>query len=322
MHEILKRILRAAGRRSVTRTPLVARDPGRAPTPTGRWAARPADWSGDELPIAGRISFGRGSAERHTTLRWSARYRHEDDSLVWGLSHGLLGAIHVQAGGGTQSARQHRHRRGCSRRSFCHTARTVPDREWRIRRGVEPADTIHEELLRNVALNGTSNRTVEHRALDVESGTGVLYVEGVRSSLVKPTKGPTDCRESIEVVSVDDYVERHAIGDVSLLFLDIEGAEQQALKGAEKLLRRSNPPDVIFEIIPTVPPERSTAVRFLTQLDYSLYYIGDDYSLRLKQELTHVRVRPLRATAIKERYFNVLATRQPDLLASLGVVTE
>jgi FkbM family methyltransferase len=184
----------------------------------------------------------------------------------------------------------------------------------------EPAPVMFDELLRNVSLNDVPNLTVERQALSDSPGTSTLYLQGVRSSLHQPTKGPVDQRERVTLVSIDDYAARHAIAGLSLLLLDIEGAELAALRGAENLLRSQNAPDVLFEIIGG--PSTAPAAEYLTALGFSVYYIDDDYDLALREVDTPVRVRPLSAAPVGHRYFNALATRLPDRLASVEVIVE
>jgi FkbM family methyltransferase len=185
----------------------------------------------------------------------------------------------------------------------------------------EPAPPMYAELVRNARLNDLPNLTLEPCALGSRSGSAEMYIQGVRSSLVKPTKGPTDRRHTTEVVAIDDYVDRHRVAKVSLLFLDIEGAELQALHGAERLLKRTDAPDVIFEIIPAAQAHASAAA-YLTSLGYTILYVADDYELDLRGDMGAPRVRPIGAAPGGHRYFNALATRGPERLASLGVVIE
>ena len=137
----------------------------------------------------------------------------------------------------------------------------------------EPAQTMYDELLRNVALNGVSNLVAERLALADSTGGGALYLQGVRSSLLRPSKGSTDRSEEVGVVSIDDYVGRVGSAAVSLLILDVEGAELAALRGAETLLGGVESPDVIFEIIPDGGSAESPAADYLRTLGYTVFFM-------------------------------------------------
>jgi FkbM family methyltransferase len=181
---------------------------------------------------------------------------------------------------------------------------------------------MYDELLRNAALNGTSNLVAERLAVSDSTGTGKLYLQGVRSSLICPTKGSTDESEEIGVISIDDYVGRTGTNVVSLLVLDVEGAELAALKGAENLLSHVESPDVIFEIIPQGGSIESEPADYLQTLGYTVLFIDDDYELDLRLSgKTTVTLWPIRLAPTSGRYFNALATRRPERLAALNVVT-
>lgn len=183
----------------------------------------------------------------------------------------------------------------------------------------EPARVMFEELLRNVSLNDVPNLIVERQALSDSSGASTLYLQGVRSSLHQPTKGPVDQRERVTLVSIDDYAAQHGITGLSLLLLDIEGAELAALRGAEELLRSENAPDVLFEIIGG-SSAGAPAAEYLACLGFTVYYVDDDYDLALREVDAPLRVRPLSDAPAGHRYFNALATRWPDRLTSAEVI--
>ena len=188
---------------------------------------------------------------------------------------------------------------------------------------LEPAQIMYDELLRNVALNGTSNLITERLAVADSTGAGKLYLQGVRSSLICPTKGSTDDSEEIGVVSIDDYVGRTGTNVVSLLVLDVEGAELAALKGAANLLSHVESPDVIFEIIPEAGSVESAPADYLQTLGYTVLFIDDDYELKLRlSSKTPVTLWPIGLGPTSSRYFNALATRRPERLGALGVMTD
>ena len=110
---------------------------------------------------------------------------------------------------------------------------------------------------------------------------------------------------------------------MSLLVLDVEGAELAALKGAENLLSHVESPDVIFEIIPEAGSVESAPADYLQTLGYTVLFIDDDYELKLRlSSKTPVTLWPIGLGPTSSRYFNALATRRPERLGALGVMTD
>lgn len=94
----------------------------------------------------------------------------------------------------------------------------------------------------NLALNPSlaGRIAVVPRALWSASGERLDYaVAGPSSSLVE--RGRSGVREQIETVTVDDLVEAEGLAPLGFLKLDVEGAELEALRGAEATLRRDRP---------------------------------------------------------------------------------
>ncbi len=186
----------------------------------------------------------------------------------------------------------------------------------------EPEPTVYRELAANVALNDVPNLAIRQAALGGAAGTLPFYVQGIRSSLVPPTKGAIVERRDVAVVTIDEALAGSAIDRVGLVLLDIEGGELDALRGAGRLLARPDAPDVLFEIIRGRAPDISSPEGYLASLGYSLFYIDDDYDLELRDESTAIRLRPLDAARPAHRYINVLATRRPGRLPSIGAAVD
>ncbi|MCP5049913.1 MAG: FkbM family methyltransferase [bacterium] len=75
------------------------------------------------------------------------------------------------------------------------------------------------------------------------SSTTRLYFKAAGLSSRFSEKKPDDLTgwESVEVVSIDEFVGEEGIGKVDFIKMDIEGAELEALKGALKTLREHRP---------------------------------------------------------------------------------
>lgn len=94
----------------------------------------------------------------------------------------------------------------------------------------------------NLALNPSlaGRIAVVPRALWSAPGERLDYaVAGPSSSVVE--RGRSGVHEQVETVTVDELVEAEDLAPLGFLKLDVEGAELEALRGAEAILRRDRP---------------------------------------------------------------------------------
>jgi FkbM family methyltransferase len=100
----------------------------------------------------------------------------------------------------------------------------------------EPGENNVGLLEQNVRAAGCQNVEIIQKALWSKSETVRLHMhaDGSKNSLA-PHSG-THGSADIEAVTLDDYVSMSLLGRLRLLKLDIEGAEMEALKDAERLL--------------------------------------------------------------------------------------
>jgi FkbM family methyltransferase len=73
-----------------------------------------------------------------------------------------------------------------------------------------------------------------------ESGVKMYYTDTGPASKVS-TEPVTGCEEEVDTISIDDFVQQEQLNQVNFIKMDIEGAEQYALKGAQKTLRQFKP---------------------------------------------------------------------------------
>ncbi len=105
----------------------------------------------------------------------------------------------------------------------------------------EPNPTARDVLRRNVALNGLSSRvTVEAAAVGAAAGSATLYDAGNTSGLSRlgapnPASQGDRAHVQVPVVALDDYCRTRSLTPDWLL-IDVEGAELDALLGAQQLL--------------------------------------------------------------------------------------
>jgi FkbM family methyltransferase len=115
----------------------------------------------------------------------------------------------------------------------------------------EPAPWARKTLVRNIALNRFHRVRVEGSALG-ESRTEApfLALPGAGAGLSSLTPNATDGGGewlTVDVAPLDEAVPPELWARLSLMKLDLEGAEHQALLGAQKLLREAQP-DLLLEV--------------------------------------------------------------------------
>jgi FkbM family methyltransferase len=103
----------------------------------------------------------------------------------------------------------------------------------------------------NLLGNDLSNVTADHLALSDRAET--LNLHRFANLGIGHTSISSQGREVSQVIStvavtLDAYVEQQGIREVSLVKLDVEGAELKVLRGATTLLQGSRPPMWILEI--------------------------------------------------------------------------
>ena len=113
----------------------------------------------------------------------------------------------------------------------------------------EPGRRAYSALQTNVQLNALANVRFFHAALSDRPGTAVLYhhPQGPNSFSLGPSEVVNPAFEDVTVHSLDHCVPAELVPRVGLIKLDVEGAEELALRGARSILSRCRP-TVIFEM--------------------------------------------------------------------------
>ncbi len=106
---------------------------------------------------------------------------------------------------------------------------------------IEADRACHALLARNMAHNGIDNVTVLHRAIwDSETELDLQSDFAQANSLVSEVHiGATV--ERVRTITIDTIVEAHGIRKLDMLSLTLNGAEVEAIKGAERCLRDLRP---------------------------------------------------------------------------------
>jgi len=136
----------------------------------------------------------------------------------------------------------------------------------------EPTPETHQILVENTKLNDCSNVICEKIALGGRNGTFRL-VAGDRpasNSIIEATDS-FDGRDHVIGMTLDGYCDRHQIGKINFIKVDIEGGEAAFFRGALNTLRKDRPV-VVFESLHTGPlyPERE----ILIHNGYKLYILN------------------------------------------------
>jgi FkbM family methyltransferase len=106
---------------------------------------------------------------------------------------------------------------------------------------VEADRACHELLARNMAHNGIDNVTVLHRAVwDSETELDLQSDFAQANSLVAEVHRSATV-EKVRTITVDAVVETHGLRKLDMLSLTLNGAEVEAIKGAERTLRDLRP---------------------------------------------------------------------------------
>jgi FkbM family methyltransferase len=102
----------------------------------------------------------------------------------------------------------------------------------------EPIEAHFKLLNKTVALNKLTNVVPVKLGLGAKNYETEIVLQGAGSSLVLKKS----CREveKIEIRSLDDFISENKL-QVGLIKVDIEGAERDFLKGAEKTIRAQRP---------------------------------------------------------------------------------
>ncbi len=105
----------------------------------------------------------------------------------------------------------------------------------------EPSSCAFERLRENVSLNALESRVVtRHAAVGAEEGRSSLTTgRDTVNRLIRP--GEEVESEEVELVSLDAVLGTTAKQSVSLVKVDVEGFEEDVLKGAGDLLREVGP---------------------------------------------------------------------------------
>ncbi len=182
------------------------------------------------------------------------------------------------------------------------------------------------QLVHNMEINGIKNVVACRNALWDSSGE-VLSIEGPLGLGFCEPGVAADGRPTVTSTTMDDYARSLGLDNVGIIMLDMEGGEERALKGAQGLLRQpaGKAPVVIFEVNShymdwTNGLPSTSIIQLMMSNGYQLFAIRDFHDNR-SMEGWAIEVIPADSVYLKgpKHGFNMLATKDPDLVARLGL---
>lgn len=146
------------------------------------------------------------------------------------------------------------------------------------------------ELLRhNASVNNLENVKVWQKALWKDDMSQLCLIgEDAYASSIPLSEGKTPCKKEQQIfktITIDTYLREQNIEQISLIMLDVEGAEYQVLQGARQQLERpaDRAPNLVFEIHRhytdwTNGLHNTEIIQYLTSFGYQVYAVRDFHS--------------------------------------------
>lgn len=118
----------------------------------------------------------------------------------------------------------------------------------------EPEPMNYDLLVKNAKLNGYQNIVAVQKAASRREGTAKLYLTALDNGRhsVYDHNLPQAGSRVVETTTVDALLEEHGWPAVSLVKIDVEGAELDVMAGMERVLRESKDLKLIMEFNPSL----------------------------------------------------------------------
>ena len=109
----------------------------------------------------------------------------------------------------------------------------------------EPFNNNIQKLKINIELNKASNIEIVDKALsDSTQIEQTIYADGPMASIAQVRERHKKIKTTIETIKLDDWIKANPV-DIGLIKVDIEGAEQNFLKGAFNTIKEQKPNMII-----------------------------------------------------------------------------
>lgn len=173
----------------------------------------------------------------------------------------------------------------------------------------EPSAQSFPLLQKNIVLNSLTNVCALPAALSEKRGTVRLYHAPCCSSGNSLAHHPSfpESFENVTAETLDDFLQRMPAGRVDLIKMDVQGAEELVLRGAQKVLASMNPA-IVFEFWPEgaalLGLSPYGAWDLLEALGYRFFTVGYDSAIE-----------SINSAPTESTYSNVLAIHHEKLRA-------
>lgn len=131
-------------------------------------------------------------------------------------------------------------------------------------------------LAKNIQANKISNVETTRLAISDFVGHGIMRISDfyADSSILKRQSKSKECEKSIttDVTTLDSFCETNDIDRVDFIKMDIEGAEEQAIRGARRVIENCHPAWSIssYHHDSSNEPQHPKLVRLLKSFNYSI----------------------------------------------------
>lgn len=151
----------------------------------------------------------------------------------------------------------------------------------------EPSPLVLPYLKENAV--GKSNFEVVAKAVNDRDGSAEFYESDMQFSVIStlnptnlqniPHEGEIKRKIMVEAVALDTFCAVNKITP-DFIKIDVEGSEEQALRGATQLLRRSSPVVALEIVLDTVSPNYKNAVAILRDIGFVMFEIVADGTIQ------------------------------------------
>ncbi|MFV1882979.1 MAG: FkbM family methyltransferase [Balneola sp.] len=142
----------------------------------------------------------------------------------------------------------------------------------------EPFKKNYDLLKENISLNNLSNISAYKKALSNKSGSLEIFFDSSKNNTgtVSLFNDVSTYSEKVESITLDSFVEKENIKEISLIKIDVEGAEYLALLGMKKVLQKFHPIlliEIDEKILKRTPHTKGQIIDFLTSLNYQIHFM-------------------------------------------------
>ncbi len=158
----------------------------------------------------------------------------------------------------------------------------------------EPDPRNYKFLRRNIKSHHLVNVRAVNKAIANTVGDVTLYIHGdpTSSRIVKSSwraEGIVGIHR-VEVTTIDKFAETYKISNIDVMKMDVEGAELEVIKGAERTLQKLNSAVVFFELAPrlSTKPKIMELLELLNILGFQIWLIDEESKQLLHNALEYI----------------------------------